>query len=604
MTNYQKIGSSVLVALSALFFLANRGDAWFEFASRPWLGKHPVYSANGIISTMHPLASQAGIEIMQQGGNAFDAGIAAALTLTAVETWMGGIAGTSFYLIYDAEEQRVRALDADNLAPVAATPDRFTRQTLSEGLMSMGVPGALAGHSAVLERYGTMSFAQVVQPALRYLEEGFVMSPDAVDFAHDFCAHCPSQFPNFARIYAPDGQFPRVGELMRNPALANTYRIIADRGIDAFYRGDIAREMVDYMQANGGLWTMEDLASYEPVWRDPVVTRYREYDVFGCPPPSSSITWMQTLKILEGYDLKAMGHNSREYIHHFLEAERLAHADGYQFVADPAFVESPLEAMLSDSYAKVQRRRIDSQVAASGRVRHGRPLQWSQNPDAAELPSPAPLTPQVSPADSLAHPVSGCTSHVIVADAEGNYFTFTHTLGNIYGGHDVLGDTGVLGSNSLDWFDLDENIWSGESSNLVLEPGKRNRYTLSPGMILKDGKPIILIGGSAAETTMPGITQVLLNMLEFGLDPQAAIAAPRVIYGDALHWTGGTRVGIDREIAAVIGDSLAAMGHDVVPVAEMPRPLVGMVNAVAIDPETGTFVGGAEIRMDGHVSGY
>ena len=168
----------------------------------------------------------------------------------------------------------------------------------------------------------------------------------------------------------------------------------------------------------------------------------------------------------------------------------------------------------------------------------------------------------------------------------------------------MLGTTGVLGSNSMDWFDLDQNVWSGEESNLVLEPGKRNRFTLSPGMVFKDGKPVVLIGGSAAETTMPGIAQVLLNMLDFDLDPQSAIEAPRVVFGDILHWTGGSTLHLDPEIRAAIGDSLQAMGHVL---AEEPggrRPIVGMVNAVSIDHETGHFAGGAEIRADGHVSGY
>ncbi|MBT7552803.1 MAG: hypothetical protein HN611_29390, partial [Gemmatimonadetes bacterium] len=263
-----------------------------------------------------------------------------------------------------------------------------------------------------------------------------------------------------------------------------------------------------------------------------------------------------------------------------------------------------LEAMLSDVYAAVQRRRMNPTRAADGRARYGDPQAWSQDPDIAKLPSPLPALPPRPPRTPDGAPLEGSTSHLIAADAEGNCLTFTHTLGNIYGGHDVLGTTGVLGSNSMDWFDLDQNVWSAEPSHLVLEPGKRNRFTLSPGMVFKDGKPVVLIGGSAAETTMPGIAQVLLNMLDFDLDPQSAIEAPRVVFGDILHWTGGSTLHLDPEIRAAIGDSLQAMGHVL---AEEPggrRPIVGMVNAVSIDPETGHFAGGAEIRADGHVSGY
>ena len=203
--------------------------------------------------------------------------------------------------------------------------------------------------------------------------------------------------------------------------------------------------------------------------------------------------------------------------------------------------------------------------------------------------------------NSLYH---GCTTHVIVVDKEGNCFSFTHTLGTFFGGHDQLGNTGVVGSNSMDWFDLDKNDWSGEKSNLVVAPRKRNRFTLCPGMIFKNGKPYILIGGSAADTTMTGVFQVLLNMVEFNMDPQAAISAPRSIYGDLYHYTCGTRLSLDAEIRDAIGKQLEAMGHIVVPGDQVYRPIPGMVHAVIIDPKTGSKAGGAESRIDGHVSGY
>jgi gamma-glutamyltranspeptidase/glutathione hydrolase len=291
-------------------------------------------------------------------------------------------------------------------------------------------------------------------------------------------------------------------------------------------------------------------------------------------------------------------------VHRFVEAQKLAHADAYRYVADPAFVDSPLEALLSDTYAEVQRRRIDATRAAAGRVRYGDPETWTQDPEAARFREPLPALPPRPPRTPGGAPQSGSTSHLIVADGDGNCFTFTHTLGSIFGGHDVLGTTGVLGSNSMDWFDLDSNVWTEEPSRLVLEPGKRNRFTLSPGMVFRNGRPVFLVGGSAAETTMPGIAQVLLNMLEFGLDPQSAIEAPRVVFGDILHWTGGSRLHVDPEIRAAIGDSLQQMGHVLADEPGGRRPIVGMVNAVAIDPETGHFAGGAEIRADGHVAGF
>ncbi|HIL10091.1 MAG TPA: hypothetical protein EYG11_15430, partial [Candidatus Latescibacteria bacterium] len=326
----------------------------FKFAERPWLGKHSVYSTHGIVSTMHPLASQAGIDIMKRGGNAFDAGIAAALVLSAVEAWMGGPGGSSYYLVYRPQDGEVVALDASNLAPAAATAGDFTRGMLSEGVTSMGIPGTMAGYWMIVERYGRLSFAEVAAPALAYLEEGFPLTPVGVGFSNALCGHCPRMFPNFARVFAPSGQFPDAGGIMSNPELAATYRRVAAEGIDIFYKGAIAKEMVDYVRAEGGLWSEEDLATYKVVQRKPLHMRYRGYDVYGTPPPSSSITWMQILKLLEAQDLRSLGHNSTAYIHQFTEAQKLAHADAYKYVSDPAFVEAPLEAMLSDVYAAVQ----------------------------------------------------------------------------------------------------------------------------------------------------------------------------------------------------------------------------------------------------------
>jgi len=571
----------------------------------PFVSKQSVYAANGMVSSAHPIASEIGLEILKKGGNAFDAGIATALALTAVEPWMCSPAGSSFYLLYSAKGRELIALDADNIAPYAATPDKFTRETLLEGHKAMGVPGNLAGYFAVLEKYGSMSFAQVVEPALYYLEKGFVLSPTGARYVSRMQAALPL-FPNWARVFAPTGKLPVAGDLIKNPDLAKTYRKVAVNGLEEFYKGSIAKEMVDYMQANGGLWTMKDLADYKVQWKKPIQMTYKGHDIYGCPPPSSALTWMQTLKILEGYDLKKMGYQSVEYAHACIEAEKLTHADSYQFATDPDFVEIPTKELLSDNYAKAQRDRINPNSAAQGRVRYGKPKEWAMNPSSAlaDARKPLPKIP-VTVAEATRHSIyNGCTTHVCVVDKWGNAFTFTHTIGTIFGGHDVLGNTGVLGSNSMDWFDTDTNIWSGEKSALQVAPRKRNRFTLSPGIIFKDNKPYILIGGSTAETTMPGIYQVALNMLEWGMDPQQAITAARWFYGDIYHYTGGTRLGLEPELRPALEEKLKAMGHDIIPGKEAFRPTVGCVQTIMIDPKTGHFAGGAETRLDGHVSAY
>ena len=598
------IGMALSMCL-ILVVVSNSHGKFTQIYPWPFVAKQSVYCANGIVSSAHPIASMIGLDILKKGGNAFDAGVATALALHAVEPWMCSPAGSSFYLIYNAKSGGIMALDADNLAPYAATADKFTRNTLREGCTAMGVPGNLAGYFAILEKYGTMSFAEVVEPVLYYLERGFVLSPTGERYYSRLQAAIPL-FPNWVRVFAPTGKLPKAGDLIKNPDLARTYRKLAVYGKDAFYKGEIAKEMVEYNRAQGGLWTMKDLADYQVQWKKPLHISYRGYDIYGCPPPSSAMTWMEVLKILEGYDLKKMGHNTVEYIHHIVEAEKLAHADAYQWAADPDFVDVPIKELLSDNYAKAQRMRINPQKAAKGRVRYGKPRQWAKSPHDALVNAPAPLPAiPVTVAQSVRHSLyNGCTTHVCVADKIGNCISFTHTIGAIFGSHDVLGKTGVLGSNSMDWFDLDTNVWSGEKSNLVVEPRKRNRFTLCPGMVFKDGKPHILIGGSTAETTMPGVFQVLLNMLEFGMDPQQAITAPRMYYGDIYHYTGGTRLHLEPEIRGNLKDQLEAMDHEIVPADENFRMTTGCVQTIMIDPETGFFAGGAEARLDGHVAGY
>ena len=609
MNSKKRVPMLVSIAISILLILGFTCKSYGEFKQvYPWpfVAKQAVYSANGMVSCAQPIAAMIGLDTLRKGGNAFDAGIATALALNAVEPWMCGPAGGSFWLLYNGKTKKLIALDSDNLAPYAATPDKFTRETLYSGCSAQGIPGSLAGYFAVLEKWGTMSFAEVVKPALKYMEQGFVLTPIGDRYLNHYTPQVPAQFPNTARVFAPEGKWPKAGELMKNPELAKTYRKLAVYGKDEFYKGEIAKEMVEYNRAHGGLWTMKDLADYEVQWKEPLHMKYRGYDVYGCPPPSSSMTWMEALKILEGYDLKKMGHNSLEYMHHIVEAQKLAHADGYQWAADPDFVDVPINELLSDNYAKAQRKRIDPKKAAKGHVHYGKPRQWAENPGKvlASAPEPLPTLP-VTVAESVRHSIyNGCTTHVVVADKMGNAISFTHTLGMIMGAGEVLGTTGVIGSDGMDWFDIDTNVWSGEKSNLVVEPRKRNRWTLCPGMVFKDGKPYILIGGSTAETTMPGVLQVLLNIIEFGMDPQQAINAPRMMYGDILHYTGGTRLHLEPEIRRDLKDKMEAMGHDIVSAKENFRMTTGCVQAVMIDPETGHFAGGAETRLDGHVAGY
>lgn len=601
-----KITKCMAMLISITMLVGPSYAGAYNFKGERILSKAPVFGNNGMVSCSHPIAAFVGASILQKGGNAFDAAVGTALALSAVDMAMCGPGGGSFWLLWDSKNNKLRALDAGTQAPAAATPDKFKdRSELLSGLKAMGIPGNLKAYCEVLDQYGTMKFGDVVEPTLKYLEEGFVLTQRQSANYKSQAAQAPLMYPNLARVFAPDGEWADAGTLMKNPELAKTYRIIAEEGPDAFYKGSIAKEMVDYMQANGGLWTMADLANYQLLWVEPATMKYRDYTVYGCPPPSSALTWMEMLKIAEGYDWSKIQDNSLEYLHLMVEIQRLAHADSYQFVSDPRFVKNLSKEILSDNYAAAQRQRINLTKAATGKVMPGDPVNWSKKvPAKAELPQNMDVE-YLALEDSVSNMTyRGNTNHVVVADKWGNCVSFTHTLGQFFGGQDILGRTGVIGNNGMDWFDLDTNPWTGKKSALVVEPGKRNRWTLSPGMVFKAGKPYILIGGSGAESTLGGIFQSLIRMLEYNLNPQAAISSPRFLYGDMYHYTAGARLHIEPELRGQYGEAMKKLGHDVVPGEMVWRMSTGNTWIIQLDQESGTLAGAAEVRGDGHVVGF
>ena len=587
------------LALSSIYSQA------YDYKPERVLSTAPVFAKNGMVSSNHPIGTLVGLNILQQGGNAFDAAVATALALSAVDMAMCGPGGASFWLLWDAKKGKLHSLDANTQAPAAATPDKFKdRSELLSGVKAIGIPGNMKAYTEVLDKFGTMKFADVVKPTLRYLEEGFVLTQRQSNNYKRNAAQAPVLYPNLARVFAPSGEWGDPGTLIKNPELATTYRTIAKEGADAFYKGKIAKEMVDYVQKNGGLWTMQDLANYKTIWTEPLAMRYKDLTVYGAPPPSAAVTWMEMLKIAEGYDWSKIPDNSLDYLHTMVEIVRVAQADSYQFVADPKFVSDRSKDLLSDNYAKAQRMRIDTQKAAQGKVQPG-DVSWAQKPPVtSELPTPAEA-PVLAMADSVRNmEYRGNTNHVVVTDKWGNAVSFTHTLCLFFGAQDLLGSTGVLGNNGMDWFDLDKNPWTDQKSNLVVAPNKRNRWTLSPGMIFKEGKPYIIVGGSGAESTMAGIFQSLMRMVEYKLNPQAAISSPRFLYGDMYHYTAGTRLHIEPELRTPFEKDMISKGHDIVPGSQLWRMSTGNTWIIEIDHKTGTYAGANEVRGDGHTNGY
>lgn len=584
--------------------------------------RNAVVSSYGMVTATSPLATNVGVDILKRGGNAFDAAVATALMLNAVDPSMNGPMGAAFFLLYDAKKGEVVALDAGSMTPLGfkadyyKTNDQEDRDKMLEGALSWTIGGAIAGYDAILERYGTMSFAEVVEPTIFYLENGFPLTQHSANAWKNGFPDVPLLFPNLAEVYAPDATWPSTGTVIKNPDLANTYRIVAKEGIDAFYKGSIAQEMVDYVQQEGGYWTMEDLAAYKVRWQEPLKMDFMGYQVYGHPPPASSMTWMQMLGMAAKVDWSQYKLHSAEYVNMMTEIERLAHADSYQWGGDPMFANAPGQLTLDPKYIDSQFARIVPGKAAPGKVQPGDPyavLGGKAQFPRVDLVANAPVMETI-PYREVAVSVRarypeypGQTTHVNVIDKDGNAVSFTHTLGTYFGGHDILGKTGVIANNAANWDDLEISHWTEKPSNLAMKPGARNRWTLCPGMFLKDGQVFMLVGGSGADSTQPAVFQTIMNTLVWEMNPQAAISAPRHLYGDMRHYTAGTQLQVEPEIRDRdgVGDKLKAMGYELVPGSQAYRVgTPGYSLMIMVDPETKSRFGGAETRIDGHVSAY
>jgi gamma-glutamyltranspeptidase/glutathione hydrolase len=344
------------------------------------------------------------------------------------------------------------------------------------------------------------------------------------------------------------------------PKLARTLRLVAAGGADVVYTGELSEGIARFFAREGGLITRDDLAAYRVRWTAPIRTTYRDVVVYGAPPAASSLTWMEALRIVEGHDLRAMGHNSARYLHAVVEATKRAYLDTFAAVGDPAFVTVPVDALLSAEHAARMRGAIEAKA-------------WRPVPAGA-----------ATAADGT--PV-GSTTHLNVIDRDGNVVSMTTTLGAFFGAGTMAGDTGMLLNDGMDWFDAGESLWTGTPSPTAVAPGKRPRLTLAPGLLYRKGRPWMGIGGAGAEATMSGVLQVVLNVIDFGLEAQAANDAARFRWGDMMYYTLGTGLRLEAGIGEETRRELAARGHDLVPLAAEPRPVVGATNALLHDADSG-----------------
>lgn len=530
-----------------------------------------VMGRNGIVASGHALASQAGIQTLMAGGNAVDAAIATAAALGVVEPAGSGVGGDGFILIYWAETGEVSAVNATGPAPGAATRERYLADggIPMKGIKSVSVPGLVDGWLIAHERYGALSLEKVFRPAISLCEEGFPVShllAEQLQGEHDRFAADPHTRAVFTK---DDGPIP-TGSLLCNRNLGTTLRKIAQDGRKTLYEGEIARAIAEFSRARDGLLTEEDLGNYQAHWAEPIHVNYRGYEVYEMPPNSSGHILLQELNIVELFDLQSMGCNTAESIHMMVEAKKLAFADREKYMADPKWVDIPMEGMLSKSYAAEQAERIDLERAAV----------------------------DVAAGGPEAHEDTTC---FCTADRAGNLVCILQSIQSGFGSSLIAGDTGILLNNRMTYWHLEE----GHPNCLM--PGKRVRHTMNPVIVTKDGRPVLTCGTPGADTQVQTNLQLVTHMLDFGMTPQEAVAAPRwrslqnPMESTIPHVCSNNLQLEDRFQAEVQGE-LAQRGHELELVGDWGGP--GSAQAIMVHPESGALIGGSDPRRDGYAVGY
>ncbi len=527
-------------------------------------GRSTVYAPNAVIATSQPLATSAGLEIMRMGGNAIDAAVAAAAVLNLTEPHMTGIGGDMFTLLWSQREGRLVGMNAAGPAGSLMTREEIVRRGHDDvpgsGPEAVTVPGALAGWEALLGRYGTLTLAEVLEPAIRLAEGGFPVSPI---IARDWDGQVEklSRYPGSVHTFLVDGErAPRAGEWFRNPELASTFRAIAEGGAAALYEGELGRRLVDGLTELGGFLTRDDLGKVRVEWVEPVGVEYEGYKLYELPPPGQGVAALQMLRLLDGVDLRSMGHNSVEYLHHLIEAKKIAYADLAGHVADPDYMRVEVENLLSDDYIEARRRLLDPEVAAA-RVDPGEALTESE------------------------------TIYLAAADAAGNMVSFINSIFGYFGSGVSIPGLGFTLQNRGAGFTLE-----ADHPNTVA-PGKRPFHTLVPAFATRvtpgGEEPWMAFGVMGGGMQPQGHVQVLLNQILFGMDPQEANDAAR------FQHMRGRRVGFEAPVPAEVLDELASMGHEVS--SERTFAFGGSQMVVKLDRG---WAASSDVRKDGQAAGY
>jgi len=536
-----------------------------NFASRS-----EVIAPNGMACTSQPLATQVALDILKAGGSAVDAAIAANALLGLVEPTGNGIGGDLFALVWDAKTQQLYGLNGSGRSPYNLTLDYFKQNNIEKipslGPLPVSVPGCVDGWFELHQKFGRLPMTEILQPAIQYARNGFPVS-ELIAYYWQSNARALQKYPGFEEIFMPNGKAPSKGEIFKNPYLAETLEKIALHGRDIFYKGEIARKIVAYLEANGGFLSMKDFEDHTSEWVTPVSTNYRGYDVWELPPNGQGTAVLQMLNILENFDLKKMGFGSAEYIHLFTEAKKLAFEDRAKFYADPAFNQIPVEKLISKTYARQRAGLINPARAAR-----------SYTPGELEQAN---------------------TIYLTTADKEGNMVSLIQSNYRGMGSGMTPGRLGFILQDRGEMFTLEEGHFN------VYAPHKRPFHTIIPGFVTKDGKPFLSFGVMGGAMQPQGHVQIICNLIDFGMNIQEAGDAPRIQHLGSSEPTGGkmTDGGILTLETGFSWETIRALmqkGH----VVQFDLGGYGGYQAIKRDETNRVYYGASESRKDGQAAGY
>ena len=528
--------------------------------------RSPVLALNGMVATSQPLAAQAGLQVLISGGNAVDAAVATAAALNVVEPESTGVGGDMFALVWHDKEKKVHALNGSGRAPGAASIDELRAAghygMPQDGPYSVSIPGTVHGWETILAEHGTMPLSEALAPAIRYAEQGFPVS-DYISYQWSGQGPRLSARPSGQEMLL-NGRPPRQGEVMKLPTLAKTLRAVAEGGSKAFYQGEIAEKIASFVQEQGGWITTEDLAAHTSDWDEAISADYRGVTCWECPPNGQGIAALEALNIVEGFDVAGMGPQSVARYHHLIEAMRLGFADAYRYVADPRMADVPITELTDKAYAAKRRELIDPERAMP-RAPHGDITAFGSG--------------------------GGDTVYVSVVDGKGNACSFINSVYINFGSGLVVPGTGIVLQNRAALFSLD-----AEHPN-ALEPGKRPYHTIIPAMATIDDELYLCYGVMGGFMQPQGHLQVMTNIVDFGMEPQAALNALRFqVIGDVTL--------IEEELAPEVIGGLQSLGHQLQMIRGHARVGMGGGQVIWRNPDTGVLWAGSEPRKDGCAVGF